>query len=356
MYIEKLKLKNYRNYKETEVCFNKKTNIIYGNNAVGKTNLLESIYLSSTSKSQRNSKENEIINFDKEEAHIKIFIKDKSEKEKIIDIQLNKDKKKGVAINGVKIKKISELIGVFNVIIFSPDDLNIIKEGPQTRRKFIDFEILKLDKIYINDINNYNKILNERNALLKKINETKEKKELLEILDTYDSQIVNYGIEVIKKRKENINELYKIVLDKYFYISDKKENLYISYENDVLLKSKNIKKEEIKTIKDLYLYMLKETRDIDIKNQYTQVGPHRDDISFMIEEKDIRKYGSQGQKKTAAISLKLSELEIVKEKINETPILLLDDVFSELDETRQKSLTRNFKENQVMITSVEINE
>ena len=364
MYIEKLKLKNYRNYSEIEINFDKNINIIYGNNAEGKTNLLESIYMCSTSKSHKNSKENEIIKFNELESHIKIFIKKENDKNIVIDIQINKDKKKGIAINKVKINKISEFLGIFNVILFAPEDLNIIKEGPNIRRKFLDFEICQIDKLYVSALNNYNKTLNQRNALLKDINNVvnANKKDLIDMIDTYDEKLVEYGIEVIIKRKNNIEKLQDFIKDIHYKISDEKETLIIDYENDIIndvLKNNNnvgekdynfINDEENKVLKNNYLKKIKETRDIDIKNQYTLVGPHRDDICFKIDGKDIRKFGSQGQKKTVAISLKLSELEIIKEKIKETPVLLLDDVFSELDETRQKLLVSNLKNIQTIIT------
>ena len=374
MYIEKLKLKNYRNYNEIEIDFDKNINIIYGNNAEGKTNLLESIYICCASKSHKNSKENEIIKFDESEAHIKIFIKKENDKNIVIDIQLNKDKKKGIAINKVKINKISEFLGIFNVIMFAPEDLNIIKEGPSIRRKFLDLEICQIDKLYISSLNNYNKTLNQRNALLKDINITSpaNKNYLIDMLDAYDEKLVEYGTEIIIKRNKNIEKLAELIKDIHYKISDDKEELIIDYENDVWASCANsnvwasyassnvdancassnvwasyASPEEIKKV---FIKKLKETRDQDIKNQYTGVGPHRDDISFKIDDKDIRKFGSQGQKKTAAISLKLAELKIVRENINETPVLLLDDVFSELDETRQKLLVSNLKNIQTIIT------
>ena len=366
MYIEKLKLKNYRNYNEIEISFDKNINIIYGNNAEGKTNLLESIYICSTSKSHKSSKENEIIKFGEFESHIKIFLKKENEKEIIIDIQLNKDKKKGIAVNKVKIEKLSEFLGLFNVIMFAPEDLNIIKDGPQIRRKFIDIEICQIDKLYTISLNNYNKTLNQRNVLLKDINETNiNKNDLIDMLDVYDEKLVEYGTEIISKRKKNIKKLGEYVKDIHYKISDEKEELIIDYENEIVMDDIFLQKEDLNNktveakisepneyekIKKIYLKKLKENRDIDIKNKYTLVGPHRDDISFKISDNDIRKFGSQGQKKTAAISLKLSELNIIKEKINETPVLLLDDVFSELDENRQKLLVSNLEGVQTIIT------
>ncbi len=366
MYIKTLKLKNYRNYEEAEVFFDPNINIIYGNNAVGKTNLLESIYMCSTSKSHKNIKENDIINFNKSESHIKLIfnvgtnacgahVGASSTSPQIIDIQLNKDSKKGIAKNGIKVEKLSEFLGFFNVIMFAPEDLNIIKDGPMVRRKFIDVEISQTDKIYVQHLQNYHKTLNQRNSLLKDIYKTtgNNRKDLIDMLDTYDERLVNYGLEVIKKRNENIKQLAEKILNIHLLISNNKEKLIVSYENDILSSVgaiSNTVGASTASPKEIYLKKLKETRDLDIKNQYTLVGPHRDDICFVIDGNDIRKFGSQGQKKTAAISLKLSELEMLKEKINDTPVLLLDDVFSELDESRQKLLVSNLKGIQTIIT------
>jgi DNA replication and repair protein RecF len=395
MYIKTLKLKNYRNYDEVEINFDQGVNIIYGNNAVGKTNLLESIYMCSTSKSHKNTKENDIINFNRNESHIKlIFCRGESPIEKknisvgadiirpqsvgastaspkneIIDIQLNKDLKKGVAKNGIKVEKLSEFLGFFNVIMFAPEDLNIIKDGPIVRRKFLDVEMSQTDKVYVQHIQNYNRTLNQRNTLLKDIYKTtgNNRQDLIDMLDTYDEQLVNYGLEVIKKRSENIKILAEKICKIHLLISDNKEKLIVGYESDILgasepvgadiIRPQNVgastaspSRGELASPKEKYLSKLKETRDLDIKNQYTMIGPHRDDISFVIDGNDIRKFGSQGQKKTAAISLKLSELEMLREKINDTPVLLLDDVFSELDESRQKLLVSSLKGIQTIIT------
>ena len=350
MYIENLKLKNYRNFKNITISFNKNINIIYGNNAEGKTNILESIYFSATLKSHKNSKDNEIINFDENETFINLNLY-KNDKERIIDINLKKNKSKAVAVDKVKIDKLSNYIGFINVIFFAPEDLNIIREGPKIRRKYIDFVIFQIDKLFIYDLNNYNKVLENRNSLLKEISFTKDdekRKKLLDSLSVWDEELVKYGKEVIKKRRENIDKIKDIIKEKHNIISNNEEEVIVSYENDV--------------DENDFLTKLKNEREKDIKYSFTSVGPHKDDIKFVIkknvgvslrarsEEIDIRKFGSQGQKKTLAISLKLSEIEIIKEKTGLTPILLLDDVFSELDEKRQKLLIDNIKNVQTIIT------
>ena len=271
-----------------------------------------------------------------------MIFNEKEGKKQVIDIQLNKESKKGIALNGIKKEKLSDFLGTFYAVIFSPEDLNIIKEGPATRRKFIDMELYQIDRQYVISISNYNKVLNQRNAVLKDIYNASgnNKNDLITLLDSYDDQLIRYGTEVILKRKENIEDIAKKIKDIYYKISSEKEELTLNYENDVF--SSEIEK--------TYKEKLKETKEQDIKQGYTTIGPHRDDISFIIDNLDLRQFGSQGQKKTAAISLKLAELLIMKEKKGNTPVLLLDDVFSELDEKRQKELIENLDGIQTIIT------
>ena len=332
MYIKNLKLKNYRNYSFLNLDLVNGINIIYGDNAQGKTNILEAIYMSSTTKSYKQAKDKEIIKFGEEEAHIKtIYIK--NEKENTIDIHIKNNKNKGIAVNGKKINKISDFFGLTNAIIFAPENLYIIKEGPNLRRKFLDFYISQIDKIYINNLSNYNKILNQRNILLKNIVYNKSDKNELEI---WDKQLILYGKLIIKKRKEIIEELKKEIYEKHLFISSNTEKLITEYEYNVDEKDFENK--------------LKDNIEQDIKYQTTQIGPHRDDIRFIINDVDIRKYGSQGQQRTAALSLKLAELSSIKKIKQDNPVLLLDDVFSELDLIRQKLLVEYIKDIQVIIT------
>ncbi|MDO5564732.1 MAG: DNA replication/repair protein RecF [Eubacteriales bacterium] len=334
MYIKYLKLKNFRNYDELKLNFSKEKNIIYGDNAVGKTNILESIYILSTAKSHKLAKDKNIIKFGKEESHIQAEINNH-----IIDINLHKNKNKGIAINKIKINKISQFFGISNVIFFSPEDLNIIKDGPAIRRKFLDFEICQINKLYISNIINYNKIMEERNVLLKEIT-LNNKKKLYDTLDVWDDYLIKYGKEIIKIRKIFLEDLKNYIEEKHYQISGKKEKLEIYYEQNTSIEEyeKNIKK----------------NRDKDLKYLMTTIGPHRDDIIFKINKNDLKIYGSQGQQRTAALSLKISEIEFIKNKIKDTPILLLDDVFSELDEKRQKNLINSLKGIQTIITTTGI--
>ena len=340
MYIKSLELSNYRNYNALNIEFDRGTNILYGNNAQGKTNILESIYLAATTKSHRMCRDKEIINFDKEEAHIKIYIV----KDNIpvrVDIHLKKNKSKGIAINGIPIKKASEIFGILNVVFFSPEDLNIIKNGPADRRRFVDMELCQLDKVYVYNLSNYNKIINQRNKLLKDIS-FNYNKQLLDTLDIWDIQLAEYGKKIIERRKEFILEINKLIIDIHKKLTDGKENLIIKYEPNV-------------NGNDLYDELVK-NREKDIKMKSTTVGPHRDDINFLNGEIDLRKYGSQGQQRTAALSLKLSEIELVKNMINDMPVLLLDDVLSELDSGRQKHLLESLHNVQTIITCTGLDE
>ena len=340
MYIKSLELNNYRNYDNLSIEFERGTNILYGNNAQGKTNILESIYVASTTKSHRGSKDREIINFEKDEAHIKATVIKKDVPIRI-DIHLKKNKSKGIAINGIPIRKASELFGVLNVVFFSPEDLNIIKNGPAERRRFIDLELCQLDKIYVHNLVNYNKIVNQRNKLLRDLGFNYDK-ELISTLDIWDMQLADYGAKIITRRNQFIEEINEIIYGIHRNITNGKEELIVRYEPNIT--GNNIYEELVRS------------RDKDLKLKTTSVGPHRDDISFLNKKIDIRKFGSQGQQRTAALSLKLSEIELVKSIIKDTPILLLDDVLSELDSNRQRHLLGNLYNVQTIITCTGLDE
>ena len=332
MFVKSLKLKNFRNYDLLDLEFDSETNIFYGDNAQGKTNILESIYLTGTTKSHRGTKDRDLIKFGEEEAHIETVVEKQGVPFKI-DIHLKKNSPKGIAINKIPIKRASELFGIINIVFFSPEDLNIIKNGPSERRRFIDIELAQLDKVYLNDLSNYNRIVNQRNKLLKDIS---ERKDLLETLDIWDMQLVQYGNRVIERRKIFIEQMNEIIEKVHGKLTGGKENLKLVYEPGI-------------GIYDLETALFK-NRERDIRMKSTSVGPHRDDICFMSNEIDIRKFGSQGQQRTAALSLKLSEIELVKKVIHDTPILLLDDVLSELDKNRQNYLLDSIRDIQTLIT------
>lgn len=330
MILKSIKLDNFRNYESLDVSFEKGTNILYGDNAQGKTNVLEAIYLSSTTKSHKASKDREMIRFCKEEAHIRTYL-EKESMEYRVDMHLRKNKSKGIAINGQSIKKAAELLGLFHVVFFSPEDLSIIKNGPSERRRFIDMELCQIDQFYLYDLNQYNKIVNQRNSLLKDFSSDIE-----DSLSVWDMQLLNYGKKLINRRSEFVIELNAIIKDIHKNISGQKEEIEIVYEKD--------------TSEDTFALDLSRARDKDIKYKLTSVGPHRDDFCILVNGIDIRKYGSQGQQRTAALSLKLSEIEMIKKIKKDNPILLLDDVLSELDNNRQNFLLNAIGNIQTIIT------
>lgn len=327
-----MKLQNYRNYDLLNIDFDGNTNIFYGDNAQGKTNILESIYLASTSKSHRGSKDRDIIRFEKEEAHIELVINKKG-LDFYIDMHLKKNSPKGIAINKLPIRKASELFGIINIVFFSPEDLNIIKNGPSERRRFIDLELAQLDRVYLSNLANYNKVLNQRNKLLK---DAYNRDDLMGTLEIWDMQLVDYGNKVIERRNLFINQLNDIISDIHYKLSGNKEKLVLYYEksNGAMPLEESLNKYK--------------TRDLRMKS--TSVGPHRDDIAFMVNGLDIRRFGSQGQQRTAALSLKMAEIEIVKIITKDTPVLLLDDVLSELDKNRQNYLLDSIHDIQTLIT------
>lgn len=338
MIIKSLELSDFRNYETLSISFDKGTNILFGDNAQGKTNILEAIYVSATTKSHKGSKDKEIINFNKEEAHIRTYL-EKEDVEYRVDMHLRKNKSKGIAIDGQKIKKAADLLGLLNVVFFSPEDLSIIKNGPAERRRFADMELCQLDSFYLYNLNNYNKIINQRNKLLKDMYFNQNLKETLNI---WDSQLVSYGSKIIEKREAFAKQLCEIIGDIHKKLSGGKEELIVNYEPDVKVDDFELK--------------MKENQEKDIRFKLTSTGPHRDDFSFLVNGIDIRKYGSQGQQRTVALSLKLSEIELVKKITKDTPLLLLDDVLSELDSNRQNYLLNSIGDIQTIITCTGLDE
>lgn len=338
MIIKSLELADFRNYETINISFDKGTNILYGDNAQGKTNILEAIYVSATTKSHKGSKDKEIVNFNKEEAHIRTYL-EKEDVEYRVDMHLRKNKSKGIAIDGQKIKKAADLLGLLNVVFFSPEDLAIIKNGPSERRRFADMELCQLDNFYLYNLNHYNKIINQRNKLLKDISFNPGLKETLNI---WDSQLVSFGSKIIERRNLFTEQLCEIIGNIHNKLSGGKEELIVKYEPDVSIEEFENK--------------MRENQEKDIRYKMTQSGPHRDDFSFIVNGIDIRKFGSQGQQRTAALSLKLSEIELVKKMAKDTPVLLLDDVLSELDSSRQNYLLNSIGEIQTIITCTGLDE
>lgn len=332
MTIKAISLQDFRNYESLDITLDKKNNIIFGDNAQGKTNLLEACFVSGTSRSFRNCHDSEMIRFGMNEAHIKTIV-EKNGREVRIDIHFKKNKKKGIAVNRIPLKKSSDLFGLLNIILFSPEDLEIIKNGPQERRRFLDTELCQIDKIYLSDLTQYKKALMNRNQLLKDIY---FEPSLRDTLPVWDEKVAEYGKKIIRRREAFILDIAPIVSEIHENLSGGKEKPVVTYSPDV-------KAEDI-------FDTIEKNIEKDLRAGTTTAGPHRDDVLFKIADKDIRIFGSEGQKRTCALSLKLSEIKMIENSIHEEPVLLLDDVLSELDRNRQKMLLSSLNGVQTIVT------
>ena len=334
MWIKKIKIKNFRNYEKEEINLEKNINIFYGQNAQGKTNIIESIFLCSLGKSFRAKKDNEMIKLNEQNAMVEIEY-EKSDREGKIKIEIGN--KKNIYLNGIKIKKLSELLGNLNSVIFTPDDINILKGGPQNRRRFLDIMISQLRPNYMHILNLYIKTMEQRNIYLRQIKEEHKDENLLDI---WDEKLEEYAIKIYEYRKEFIKKIIKKLDIIHKNITNNAEQIELDYITECDSKEK-------------YLKLLKERRKLDIIKGFTTKGVHRDDFVIYINKKDIKIFGSQGQNRTAMLSLKLAELQVIYDEIGEYPILLLDDFMSELDKTRRKNFLENIEGTQVIITGTE---
>ena len=334
MFIKKIQMLNYRNYKSLNITLGKNVNVFMGDNAQGKTNILEAIYYCAFAKSHRTSKDKELINWDSENAYISVLV-GKDRLDKNIDINILKDGRKAIRINKIKVSKIGELFGNFNVVMFSPEDLRIIKDSPGVRRRFIDMELCQLDSKYYYNLVQYNKILNERNVLLK------NKKLDKDILDIYDIQLAKFGSDIIKERLKYINKLNYYGKNIHSDISSGKEDVEFKYISTI---------RDFENIESNFYELLSRNRSKDIDKGSTSVGPHRDDFTVLINDIDTKSFGSQGQQRSAVLTIKFSSLKIIKELTSEYPVLLLDDVLSELDFNRKRYILSTIGEIQTIIT------
>lgn len=333
MIIEKIFLEHFRNYSQQEIELNDNINIFYGNNAQGKTNILEALYFSALGRSFRTFKENELIQFQENDAKIIIHY-EKQEREQKIEIHLNKNAKKMIKLNEIKINRNSELVGNLNLVIFSPDDIIILKQAPALRRKFLDILISQLKPNYVHLLSEYNKVLDQRNAYLK----TKQ----TETIEIWDEQLASYAEKIYEYRKKYIQKLQEKMEEIHPKLTSGKETINIIYKTSF-------------TNKEEFLRKLKFSLSNDLFKGYTHEGTHRDDFEILINDKVLNLYGSQGQHRTAILSLKIAELDIIKDEIGENPILLLDDVTSELDLERINSIFHIVKDYQVFITCTDVN-
>ncbi len=340
MKITRLELNNFRNYTNSVVNFEDGLNFIVGKNAQGKTNLLESIYLLSVGKSPKNSKDKQLIRFNQTKAKIGVDFSTLAGN-KNIQMYLDKSDKKSITINKLNILKLTELVGILSVVYFSPDELKLIKEVPEDRRNFLDVSISQFDKTYLYNLLRYNRILKMRNQILKSFDSPENKKEQLSL---FTPQLVGTAEKIIEKRLNFIEKLKNIAKNIHKTIT-LEENLDISYSY--------IKKENLSIKEDLTL-QFNNSIDKELELGYTTIGPHRDDIVFKINNLDCKHYASQGQQRTVALVVKLSLMEVVREEIGEYPILLLDDVLSELDSARQDRLLNMTTKYQTFISCTAI--
>lgn len=338
MYFKSIELQNFRNYSDLSLDFDPKLNIIFGENAQGKTNLIESLFIMGLGKSFRTNKDQDMIAFGKEFSKAVSVVCDEDE-ETEIEVIYQKEGKI-LKVDGVKLQRTVDLLENVYIVVFSPDDLKIIKEGPDNRRKFLDRELCQINPVYYSDLGNYKKVLKQRNYLLKTHNSDEK------LFEVFDEALADYGLRLVKERIDFTERLGKISTRIHGEISGGRENLAVSYESKI---TKQFTKEE-------YKEKLKENFESDVYKGYTSFGPHKDDICIEVNGTDLRSYGSQGQQRTAALSLKLAEIDLIKQETGKDAVLLLDDVLSELDAGRQKYLVQAMKNVQVFITTASIDE
>ena len=332
MYITEVSLQNFRNLAQLKIEPSEGINVIYGSNAQGKTNFLESLYFCAMGRSLRGKSDQQLIRFDEEESHIRMIVQRKQRYDRI-DVHLKKDEKKGIAVNGLPVRKMGDLFGTLYAVIFSPEDLSLVKDGPAERRRFLDMELCQMSKVYYYDLQQYYRILKQRNNLLKEI---QKKPQLQETLFVWDDQLAEYGERIIAARKRFLIRLDEIAAEKLSQLTGGRDHLQTIYKPNC---------EE-----GMLAEKLRKNIDRDITFGSTQSGPHKDDILFSIDGREVKVYGSQGQQRTTALAARLAEIDLIREETGEEPVLLLDDVFSELDENRQKFLLQSIEGLQAFVT------
>lgn len=332
MYITEVSLQNFRNLAQLKIEPSEGINVIYGSNAQGKTNFLESLYFCAMGRSLRGKSDQQLIRFEEEESHIRMLVQRKQRYDRI-DVHLKKDEKKGIAVNGLPVRKLGDLFGTLYAVIFSPEDLSLVKDGPGERRRFLDMELCQLSKVYYYDLQQYYRILKQRNNLLKEI---QKKPQMQETLFVWDDQLAEYGERIIAARKRFLIRLDEIAAEKLSQLTGGRDHLQTIYKPNC---------EE-----GMLAEKLRKNIDRDIYFGSTQSGPHKDDILFSIDGREVKVYGSQGQQRTTALAARLAEIDLIREETGEEPVLLLDDVFSELDENRQKFLLQSIEGLQAFVT------
>lgn len=345
MIVKSLCLNNYRNYSNVNLQFSDNVNIFYGNNGQGKTNLIEAIYFCASGRSHRTSKDSELIKIGSQKTYVGL-LSNNSVRENKIEIQIDKNEKKKIRLNEIPAKKVGELMGMLNAVIFCPEDLLLVKEGPSERRRFMDIGISQCRPSYFYDLQQYLKVLSQKNNLLREI---QTKRKLTDTLEVWNMSLAEYGCRIIKYRQEFLKRVSQIAAEKHGEFTDKKELLFIDYKPSIKVNMN----EPMEDIKEKFLKQLNDVFLKEIDKGISLIGVQRDDFDIVLDGIDLKHFGSQGQQRTAVLAMKTAELEIIKEQTNEQPILLLDDVMSELDSTRQKLLFNSLSEVQIFITGTD---
>lgn len=328
MYLSRLKLAHFRNYTNLNLSFSPGLNVVYGNNAQGKTNLLEAIYFLATGRSHRTSRDSELIQDGQTELLVQATVA-RSTGELFLELGYGLERRKQLRINQIPEKRVARLVGSIAAVLFSPDDLQLVKGPPGGRRRFMDIELSQISQTYLHHLISYNKVLAQRNVVLKSGHSDKA------LLEIYEQQLIEYGSQIVIRRREAVQTLSGIAERYHGILSEGKEHLRIVYQNSLGLDAES---QSYQVVADGLTAQFSERRSEEVRRQTTLVGPHRDDLSFFINEKDVRLFASQGQQRTVVLALKLAELEYMHEQIGEPPVLLLDDVASELDPQRRHYL------------------
>lgn len=345
MYIKGLKLSTFRNYETLEISFSEGFNILYGDNGQGKTNIIEAIFLCASGRSHRTSRDVDLIKINEGGFYTRIDL-DKEKESVRIEILLRKDEKKKIKINEIPVRKVGDLMGNLTAVIFSPEDLMIIKEGPSERRRFLDITLSQLRPSYFYNLQQYSKILAQRNMLIK---EAQHKRSLLDTLEVWNKNLASVGVKIMKARYEFIQKLSDYSEKNQYKLTNGKEKLSLLYAPSVKISDF----EDIGRMEEIFLKTLEHSMDRDLYKGTTSYGPQRDDFEVLLNDSNLKLYGSQGQQRTAVLSLKISEIDIMKNETGEYPVLLLDDVMSELDSSRQQYLFKNLDHIQTFITSTD---
>ena len=335
MWVSEMSLENFRNFDRLQVALEKGINIVYGDNANGKTNFIEAIYFCATGRSQRAGHNRELIRFGCHESHLQVAVESSEFDKRRIDVHIFRDgKKKGIAVDHIPKKKLSQLFGLLLVVIFTPEDLRMVKAGPAERRAFMDLELCQLSGVYYHALRQYHRSLKQRNNLLRSISKDRS---FLDTLEVWDAPLCQFGRQIMGYRKVFVKELGEIATGIHAHISGGREELTLEYRPRI-------------TEPEQYEDRLRRSVDRDIAIGSTSAGIHKDDLAFIIDGREVKSYASQGQQRTASLSVKLAEIELIRRRSGHVPVLLLDDVLSELDEGRQSFLFEHISDIQTVLT------